>query len=160
MAVRRIVRAPGRGWIERYGLEEKSVREISSQYSGFSERRIRKMKDFRQLKVWEKAHALTLIIYNRTKKFPKEEIYGLTSQLRRAASSIPTNIAEGCGRSEPEFRHFLQIAMGSACEVEYLLFLSCELENIAQSEHEDLSARVIEIKKMIASLILKLRTDR
>jgi len=118
------------------------------------------MKDFRQLKVWEKAHALTLIIYKLTKRFPKEEIYGLTSQLRRATSSIPTNIAEGCGRSGPEFRHFLQIAMGSACEVEYLLLLSYELENIAKSEYEDLFARIIEIKKMIASLILKLRTDR
>jgi four helix bundle protein len=117
------------------------------------------MKDFRQLKVWEKAHALTLLTYKLTKKFPKEEIYGLTSQLRRAASSIPTNIAEGCGRSGPEFRHFLQVAMGSACEVEYLLLLSHELDNINESEFENLSARVIEVKKMIASLILKLRTD-
>ena len=117
------------------------------------------MKDFRQLKVWEKAHTLVLLTYKITKKFPKEEIYGLTSQLRRAASSIPTNIAEGCGRSGPEFRLFLQIAMGSACEVEYLLLLSHELENISESEFEDLSTRVIEIKKMVASLILKLRTD-
>ncbi len=117
------------------------------------------MKDFRQLKVWEKAHALVLLIYKATKKFPKEEIYGLVSQLRRAASSIPTNIAEGCGRSVSEFRRFLQIAMGSACEVEYLLLLSYELENIAESEYEDILTRVIEVKKMIASLILKLRAD-
>jgi four helix bundle protein len=117
------------------------------------------MKDFKQLKVWEKAHALTLLTYKFTKTFPKEEMYGLTSQLRRAASSIPTNIAEGCGRSGPEFRHFLQIAMGSASEVEYLLFLSQELGNIAKPEFEDLSTRVIEVKKMIASLILKLRTE-
>ncbi|MGD1043823.1 MAG: four helix bundle protein [Bacteroidota bacterium] len=92
------------------------------------------MKDFRQLKVWEKAHTLTLLIYKLTKTFPKEEMNGLTNQLRRAASSIPTNIAGGCGRSGPEFQHFLQIAMGSACEVEYLLFLSQELGNIAKSE--------------------------
>ena len=117
------------------------------------------MKDYRQLKVWEKAHALTLLTYKFTQKFPKEEMYGLTSQLRRAASSIPTNIAEGCGRSGPEFRHFLQIAMGSASEVEYLLLLSYELEIITESEFKDLSTRVIEVKKMIASLILKLRTD-
>jgi len=117
------------------------------------------MKDFRQLKVWEKAHTLVLLVYKVTKKFPKEEIYGLTSQLRRAASSIPTNIAEGCGRSLLEFRHFLQIAMGSVCEVQYLLFLSHELENLNKSEYEDLSTRVIEAKKMIASLILKLRAD-
>jgi four helix bundle protein len=117
------------------------------------------MKDFRQLKVWEKAHALTLLTYKLTKKFQKEELYGLTSQLRRAASSIPTNIAEGCGRSGAEFRHFLQIAMGSASEVEYLLLLSYELEIITESDFKDLSTRVIEVKKMIASLILKLRTD-
>jgi len=118
------------------------------------------MKDFRQLKVWEKAHTLTLLTYKLTKTFPKEEIYGLTSRLCRATSSIPTNIAEGCGRSGPEFRHFLQIAMGSACEVEYLLLLSHELENITESEFEDFSAQIIEVKKMISSLILKLRTDR
>ena len=117
------------------------------------------MKDFRELKVWEKAHALVLLTYKVTRKFPKEEIYGLTSQSRRAASSVPTNIAEGCGRTGPEFRHFLQIAMGSACEVEYLLLLSHDLHYIADSDFEDLSTRVIEVKKMITALILKLRTD-
>jgi four helix bundle protein len=118
------------------------------------------MKDFRQLKVWEKAHTLTLLTYKLSKTFPKEEMYGLISQLRRAVSSIPTNIAEGCGRSGPEFRHFLQIAMGSACEVEYLLYLSHDIEYITKSEFENLSTLVIEVKKMITSLILKLRTDR
>ena len=82
------------------------------------------MKDFRNLQVWEKAHKLTLSLYRATQSFPKEEVYGITSQLRRASSSIPTNIAEGCGRgSDAELGRFLQIAMGSASEVEYLALL-------------------------------------
>jgi four helix bundle protein len=73
------------------------------------------MKDFRDLKVWQKSHELTLLIYRSTKNFPKEELYGLTSQIRRSSSSIPTNIAEGCGRqTNAEFSRFLQIAFGSA----------------------------------------------
>jgi len=73
------------------------------------------MKDFRQLKVWEKAHQPALAIYKETKKFPKEELYGLTSQIRRAGMSIPTNIAKGCGRNtDAEFARFLQIAMGGS----------------------------------------------
>src|SRR5688500_19694656 len=83
------------------------------------------MKDFRQLKVWEKAHQVALAIYKATKEFPKEELYGLTSQIRRASMSIPTNISEGCGRNtDAEFARFLQIAMGSASETEYQLLLS------------------------------------
>ena len=71
------------------------------------------MRDFREYKVWHKAHSLTLDIYRNTAKFPREELYGLTSQLRRASSSIPANIAEGCGRGgDPEFGRFLQIGMG------------------------------------------------
>ena len=77
------------------------------------------MKDFRQLQVWEKSHQLALGVYKATQDFPKEELYGLTSQIRRASTSIPTNIAEGCGRgTDPEFARFLQIAMGSASETE------------------------------------------
>ena len=83
------------------------------------------MKNFRDLRVWEKAHKLALDLYVATQKFPKEELYGLTSQLRRAAGSIPTNIAEGCGRgSDGELAQFAQIAAGSTSEVEYLLQLS------------------------------------
>ena len=86
------------------------------------------MKDFRKLEVWEKAHALTLSVYHAADPFPREELYGLTSQIRRAAVSIPTNIAEGCGRgSEAELARFLQIAMGSASEVEYELLLARDL---------------------------------
>ena len=83
------------------------------------------MKDFRQLKVWEKAHQLALAVYKATKDFPKEELYGSTSQIRRASMSIPTNIAEGCGRNtDAEFARFLQISMGSASETEYQLMLA------------------------------------
>jgi four helix bundle protein len=117
------------------------------------------MKDFRQLKVWEKAHELVLLTYKITESFLKEEVYGLTSQLRRSVSSIPTNIAEGCGRSVKEFKHFLQIAMGSACEVEYLLILTHDIKLMNDSEYENLTNIVIEIKKMTSSLILKLKSD-
>lgn len=83
------------------------------------------MKDFRKLQVWEKAHYLTWDVYRVTQHFPKAELYGLTGQMRRAASSIPTNIAKGCGRgSDSELARFSQIAMGSASELEYLLVLT------------------------------------
>jgi four helix bundle protein len=80
------------------------------------------MKDFRDLKVWGKAHELALSCYSATSPFPKQEMFGLTSQIRRASSSIPANIAEGCGRrGNGELHRFLQIAMGSASELEYHL---------------------------------------
>jgi four helix bundle protein len=86
------------------------------------------MRDFRELKVWEKAHRLTLSVYSATKAFPKDELYGLTSQVRRAASSVPANLAEGCGReTDAEFVRFCQVAFGSANELEYHLLLSKDL---------------------------------
>ena len=89
------------------------------------------MRDFRELKVWEKAHRLTLQVYRITKNFPSDEQFGLTVQLRRAAASVPTNIAEGCGRdSERELARFMSIAGGSASEVEYQLLLACDLNYI------------------------------
>ena len=95
------------------------------------------MKDFRDLKVWAKAHALTLACYEATKPFPREEIFGLVSQIRRAASSIPANIAEGCGRrGNAELHRFLQMAMGSANELEYHLLLSKDLEYLKTPDHE------------------------
>ena len=87
------------------------------------------MKDFHKLKVWERAHKLTLSIYLKTKQYPKDELYGLTGQMRRAAASIPTNIAEGCGRdSQTELTRFLYIAMGSSSELDYQLTLSHDLQ--------------------------------
>ena len=118
------------------------------------------MKDFRELKVWEKAHQLALQVYRATAKFPKEELYGLTSQIRRASMSIPTNIAEGCGRgSDADFAHFLQIAMGSACETEYQLLLSLDLGFMLQDEYSILQDCVQEVKRMISSLLKTVRTN-
>jgi four helix bundle protein len=91
------------------------------------------MKNFRELKVWGKSHQLTLAVYKATTTFPREEEYGLTSQLRRACASVPANIAEGCGRgSEADFARFLQIAMGSASELEYHLLLARDLNLLRQ----------------------------
>ncbi len=118
------------------------------------------MKDFRELKVWEKAHQLTLAIYRTTATFPSEERYGLMGQMRRSAASIPTNIAEGCGRgSDDDFRRFLQMAMGSASELEYQLILAHDLGYLAASDHEYLSTAVVEVKRMLASLITKIKSD-
>lgn len=119
------------------------------------------MKDFRQLKVWEKSHQLALAIYKATKSFPKEELYGLTSQIRRASMSIPTNIAEGCGRNtDADFARFLQIAMGSASETEYQLILAHDLEFLSKESYEKLHSDVEEVKRMLASFLKTLRADR
>jgi len=115
------------------------------------------MQDFHKLKVWQKSHHLTLSIYKVTSGFPKTETYGLTSQVRRAASSIPTNLAEGCGRgSNAELRRFAFISLGSASELEYLLQLAYDLEILGRSDYKDLNDQIIEIKKMLTSFISKL----
>ena len=119
------------------------------------------MKGFRNLKVWEKAHQLTLQVYKATASFPKTEIYGVTSQIRRAAASIPANIAEGCGRSsDAELGRLLQIAMGSASELEYHLLLTRDLSLLAEEEHSRLAQEVCEVKRMRASFIQTLNADR
>ncbi len=119
------------------------------------------MKDFRQLKVWEKSHQLALAIYKATKEFPKEELYGLTSQIRRSSMSIPTNISEGCGRNtDADFARFLQIAMGSASETEYQLILAHDLEFLSNENYEGLHNDVEEVKRMLASLLKTIRADR
>ncbi|MFZ0201402.1 MAG: four helix bundle protein [Candidatus Sulfotelmatobacter sp.] len=116
------------------------------------------MEDFRNLRVWGKAHELTLTVYKRTHSFPKEEMYGLTSQLRRSSASIGANIAEGFGRrSDAEMRRFVQIAHGSANEVEYHLLLAKDLEFLSTDEHKDLEAKVLEIQRMLASLVQSLK---
>jgi four helix bundle protein len=115
------------------------------------------MQDCKKLAVWSKAHLLVKDIYSLTIAFPKEELYGLVSQIRRASVSIPTNIAEGSGKaSKPDFGRYLQIAFGSANEVEYLLFLAFELKYISQDNFEPLSSRLEEIKKMLAGLLKSL----
>jgi four helix bundle protein len=114
------------------------------------------MQDFQRLKVWEKSHILTLAIYKATESFPTDERFGLTRQIRRAASSIPANIAEGCGRNSPrEFKHFLTIAAGSASELEYHLLLARDLG----FGGNEVGTQVSEIKRMLWSLMQKLNTD-
>ncbi len=116
------------------------------------------MQDFRKLKVWQKSHELALEVYRATAKFPKEELYGLTSQIRRASMSIPMNIAEGSGRgSDADFAHFLQIALASACETEYQLLLSRDLGFIGGDEYSKLQDCLQEVKRMISSLLKTLR---
>jgi four helix bundle protein len=119
------------------------------------------LRDFRELKVWEKAHLLTQAVYKATTTFPKDELYGLTSQIRRACASVPANIAEGCGRgSDAELARFLQIAMGSASELEYYFLLARDLNLLSGPKYERLTREVTEVKKMLASFILKLKADR
>lgn len=119
------------------------------------------MKNFYELKVWQKAHELTLEVYQITANFPREELYGLTSQLRRACSSIPANLAEGCGRNgDAEFARFCSIAMGSASELEYHLLLARDLKLIKPNDHGALSQHTTEVKRMLAGLLQKLNADR
>jgi four helix bundle protein len=104
------------------------------------------MRDFRDLKVWQKSHVLVLEIYRATQAFPREEIYGLRGQIRRAASSIPAHIAEGCGRGgQVELARCCTIAGGSASELQYHLLLARDLQYLAASDHEQLEERVIEV---------------
>jgi four helix bundle protein len=119
------------------------------------------MKNFRDLKVWGKAHALVLTCYEITKLFPREEMFGLVTQIRRAASSIPANIAEGCGRrGNAELHRFLQMAMGSASELEYHLLLSKDLNYLKTNAYERMQPRVEEVKRMLAALIRKVDSER
>ena len=108
------------------------------------------MRDFHNLLIWKRSHQLTLEVYKVSQSFPKEELFGLTSQIRRAVSSVPINIAEGSGRnSNKDFAHFLQIAIGSASEVEYELLLAHDLQYINKDEYERLINETVAIRKMI-----------
>lgn len=116
------------------------------------------MKNFRDLQVWGKAHELALVIYKETAKFPREEIYGLTGQMRRASSSIAANIAEGCGRGgDADFARYLQIAMGSASELEYHVLLARDLSFISDRGYGNVNARILEVKRMLARLIGRIK---
>ncbi len=117
------------------------------------------MQDFRNLDVWTKAHSITLELYRLTEGFPKSEVFGLSSQIRRAASSIAANLAEGCGRTQPEFGRFLQIAFGSACELEYELLLAQDLGFLGYQPYEEINASVIEVKRMLNSLLKRIQRD-
>ena len=116
------------------------------------------MKDFRKLVVWEKSHKLVLTIYKETSIFPKAEQFGLVSQMRRAAVSAPTNIAEGCGKhTQLDFANYLQNAFGSIQEVQYLSFLARELNYINVTVHGSIEKDIQEVKAMLISLIQKVR---
>ena len=119
------------------------------------------MKGFRDLMVWQKAHALTLASYRATAEFPKQEIYGLTSQIRRCSASIAANIAEGCGkRGNAEFQRFLHIAAGSASELDDHFLLAKDLGFLSAEEHNKLDQSTIEVKRMLSGLIKKVEADR
>ena len=116
------------------------------------------MQDFKKLTVWQESHALTLKVYGLCANFPASEMYGLTSQTKRAASSIPANIAEGCGRDGgADFARFLQIAQGSASELEYHLLLARDLGFIGGDLYDATLVDLIRIRKMLTNLIQKVR---
>ena len=118
------------------------------------------VRDFRKMRVWEKAHLLAIRIYKATASFPKTELYGLTSQMRRAATSVPANIAEGCGRSgEADFARFLTIAMGSATETEYFILLSRDLGYLNMATAGELTDTTQAVKKMLATLLKRIRAS-
>ena len=119
------------------------------------------MRDFKTLNIWELSHKLTLDVYELTASFPKEELFGLTSQLRRSVASVPTNIAEGCGRnSDVDTAHFIQIAIGSLCETEYHLILACDLGYIEKTAHERFSQVIISLRKQMISFYEYLRDHK
>jgi four helix bundle protein len=112
------------------------------------------VKDFKELRVWQEAHTLALEVYQATRSFPRDEIYGLTSQIRRAAVSVGANIAEGCGRrSDGEFARFLQIARGSASELEYHLLFARDLKLLTNDAHRDFEKKLVEVQRMLTSLV-------
>jgi four helix bundle protein len=117
----------------------------------------RKMGDFRKLRAWEAADDLAVAVYRATNGFPADERYGLRSQLRRAAVSVPSNVAEGAGRnSNPEFRRFVQIALGSANEVAYQVHLAGRLSYIPNETVLELGAKVESVKRMLSALSTRL----
>jgi four helix bundle protein len=118
------------------------------------------MKDFRSLKVWQKAHEVTLSTYKSTLPFPRQETYGLVSQLRRATSAVAANIAEGCGcEGSREFARFLEIALRSASETEYHLLLARDLGYLELKTYEALNDQVTEVKRMLTGFVQKLNAE-
>ncbi len=119
------------------------------------------MKDFRDLHVWQRSHRLTLAIYGATKGFPREELYGLTSQIRRSAVSIGANIAEGCGKiGNNEFQRFLQIAAASASELDYELLLARDLRYFTGTNYARMADELSQLRKMLSSLLRKVQAER
>ena len=116
------------------------------------------VRDYRDLRVWVKAHRLTLDLYQSTRCFPREEQYGLTSQMRRSCVSIESNLAEGCGRrSDGEMARFVQIAMGSGAELSCQLLIARDLAFLSEAEYEKLHSHVVEVLRMLSSLSQKVK---
>jgi four helix bundle protein len=118
------------------------------------------MKDFRELKEWEKAHNLTVAVYQASKAFPEEELLGLTQQVRLASANVPIKIAQGCDREEKDEQvSFLKLARDSAIELEYYLLLCYELNLLNAADYDHLVSGVVEVKGMVASFIQKLNLN-
>ena len=116
------------------------------------------MKDFKELRVWLKAHELAILVYKLTRAFPRDEVYGLTSQVRRSAASIGANIAEGCGRhSDGEMTRFLQIARGSASETEYHLLLAKDLGFLQEADFQVAEQAVVVVQRMLTALVQRVQ---
>ena len=116
------------------------------------------MRNYRDIQVWQRSHQLTLTIYKMIESFPASEQYALTSQMKRAAYSVPMNIAEGCGKSsEADFVRFLEIASGSASELDYQLVLVRDLGYIDENQYEQFLNELIEIRKMLTTFIKQVR---
>ena len=119
------------------------------------------MRDFRELQVWKKSHELTLLMYKATARFPMNERFGLTSQVRRCAASIAANIAEGCGRhGNGELHRFLQIASGSGSELEYHILLARDLGYLPMEMYQELAKKTVEVRKMLTALMQRVDAAR
>jgi four helix bundle protein len=119
------------------------------------------MRNHEDLEVWSKAHALTLRLYQLTNGFPKSEMFGLSSQIRRAAASIEANLAEGCGRwSDPELARFVRIAMGSASELQCHLLLARDLGFIGLKEHSGTRSQLTSVRQMLVAFLRTIDRDR
>lgn len=116
------------------------------------------MRDFRDLNVWQRSHRLTVAVYRVTERFPRSELFGLSSQMRRASSSIDANLAEGCGRwGDGDMGRFVQIAMGSASELHNLLLLASDLSYMNELESTNLIADISEVRRMLTALFKRVR---
>ena len=112
------------------------------------------MRNYRELQVWSKAHSLTLELYRISRSFPRDEIYGITSQMRRAAVSVGANLAEGCGRrTGTELARFVRVAMGSARELDYHLLLCRDLGFMKNDDFERTATGLTEVRKMLTSFL-------
>lgn len=118
------------------------------------------MRNFKELNVWKKSHQMTMEVYRITRAFPSDERFGLVTQLRRSAASVPANIAEGCGRNgDRDFSRFLSIAAGSASETEYHILLAYDLHLMEKNVYLELDRQINEIKRMLNRFIQQLTTN-